>query len=525
MKKILTGLFLLFSLVGMAQYSPNASKIQYSNGVAFGTKSYVYYPDSCVVYWRYDSTLMGKYKGTPFVIGRAGSTGYFIRNQYGSTLTVDNGKIGISDTIFTGGTIIGSIAQIGGTSFGGAAPFLGVVASSTQPAIYVTHSGTGDLLKLTYIGTQKFKVDISGNTTGNSFIKSGGTSSQFLMADGSVSTSAILASDTSAMLSNYRRKTTLIENSDLRNSSLTVTAGSGMSGGGSVSLGGSVTLTNAGVTSITGTANQVNASASTGSITLSLPQSIGTSSNVTFANISGTWTGATIGVSKGGTGSTSYTTGSVPYYDGSVLNQDNSKFFYDGSNHKLGIGNAVPNSFTSYSQITVGSGTGNNGMTIYSGSTSSGLLEFAKGTSGSQQYNGYFQYNHNTDVLSFGVAANDRFTLSSTAAAFTTTVTTAGDIKAYAAKSSNYTLTGNDNYIKVTASATITLPTAVGRAGQIYSVCNMYSGNITINTTSSQTFVNYDGGAVTMNLPTTHTITFASDGANWMVISTYVGTI
>ena len=43
-------------------------------------------------------------------------------------------------------------------------------------------------------------------------------------------------------------------------------------------------LTNAGVTSITGTSNQVTASASTGSVTLSLPQSINTAASVQFGS-------------------------------------------------------------------------------------------------------------------------------------------------------------------------------------------------------------------------------------------------
>ena len=77
-----------------------------------------------------------------------------------------------------------------------------------------------------------------------------------------------------------------VANADLTNSSVTVTAGTGMSGGGAVSLGGSVTLTNAGVTSAVGTTNQVNVSAATGGVTFSLPQSIATNSNVTFNNLS-----------------------------------------------------------------------------------------------------------------------------------------------------------------------------------------------------------------------------------------------
>jgi hypothetical protein len=78
---------------------------------------------------------------------------------------------------------------------------------------------------------------------------------------------------------------TAIGNAYLANSSVTVTAGTGMSGGGAVSLGSSITLTNAGVTSIAGTSNQVTASTSTGAVTLSLPQNIHTSASPTFAGL------------------------------------------------------------------------------------------------------------------------------------------------------------------------------------------------------------------------------------------------
>lgn len=71
-----------------------------------------------------------------------------------------------------------------------------------------------------------------------------------------------------------------VPNAGLTNSSLTVTAGTGLSGGGSVSLGGSVTLANAGVTSaVAGTG--VNVSGATGAVTLTVDQSF-----------SPTWTGS-----------------------------------------------------------------------------------------------------------------------------------------------------------------------------------------------------------------------------------------
>jgi hypothetical protein len=72
-----------------------------------------------------------------------------------------------------------------------------------------------------------------------------------------------------------------IGNASLTNSSITVTAGTGMSGGGTPSLGGTVTLTNAGVTSnVAGTGVAV--SAGTGAVTISIGQAVGTSSNVQF---------------------------------------------------------------------------------------------------------------------------------------------------------------------------------------------------------------------------------------------------
>ena len=66
-------------------------------------------------------------------------------------------------------------------------------------------------------------------------------------------------------------------NNGLQNSSLTVTAGTGMSGGGVVALGSSVTLTNAGVTSLTA-GTGISLSASTGGVTITNTSSSGVTS-------------------------------------------------------------------------------------------------------------------------------------------------------------------------------------------------------------------------------------------------------
>ena len=70
-----------------------------------------------------------------------------------------------------------------------------------------------------------------------------------------------------------------VANTQLANSAITVTAGSGLGGGGAVSLGGNVTLNNAGVLSLTG-GGGITVNAGTGAITLG--------SNATSANIPGT---------------------------------------------------------------------------------------------------------------------------------------------------------------------------------------------------------------------------------------------
>jgi len=86
-----------------------------------------------------------------------------------------------------------------------------------------------------------------------------------------------------------------IANANLANSSITISAGSGLSGGGVVSLGSSVSLTNTGVLSLLGTANQVVLAGSSGNLTLSLPQNIAATSSPTFSTVTLTNVTSSIG--------------------------------------------------------------------------------------------------------------------------------------------------------------------------------------------------------------------------------------
>ena len=77
---------------------------------------------------------------------------------------------------------------------------------------------------------------------------------------------------------------------------------------------------------LTGTANQVTVTNGAGSISLSLPQDIATTSDVVFDSLE-----------------LSLTEGSVVFAGASgLLSEDNANFFWDDANDRLGIGTAAP---------------------------------------------------------------------------------------------------------------------------------------------------------------------------------------
>jgi hypothetical protein len=289
-----------------------------------------------------------------------------------------------------------------------------------------------------------------------------------------------------------------------------LTIGTGLSG---TSYNGSaaVTINNTGVTSLTGTANQVNVSASNGSVTLSLPSPInvdttgnagsvtnGVYTNGSYAdptwitslagskitgNISGSAGNVTgvVAVLNGGTGQTSYT-------DGQVL-----------------IGNSTGNTLTK-STLTAGTGISitNGAGSITINATNAGAVTSVTGTS---------------PVVSSGGATPDI----SLASGY-------GDTQnPYASKTANYFLAapngtaGVPTFRAVVAADIPTLnQNTTGQAGSVanaltagtgisYSVGTTYNGSaaITINNsgvtsltgTANQVTVSASTGGVTLSLP------------------------
>ena len=70
------------------------------------------------------------------------------------------------------------------------------------------------------------------------------------------------------------------------------------------------------------------------------------------------------------------------------------------------LNGATDISHSSADNLQVGTGSGSNGITIYSGSSNNGSFYFADGSSGNEAYRGFIEYSHSSDALNFGSGGN-----------------------------------------------------------------------------------------------------------------------
>jgi len=174
--------------------------------------------------------------GTPTTLVLTSATGLPLTSGVTGLLPIANGGTATSTPALVAGSNITITGTWPNQTIAAAAPGTGTVTSV---------SGTGTVNGLTLSGT----VTSSGNIT------LGGTLSG-------------------------------IANAALSNSSVTVSAGTGMSGGGAVSLGSSITLTNAGVTSVTA-GTGISVSASTGGVTITSTVASGSQAFIAFGSTGG----------------------------------------------------------------------------------------------------------------------------------------------------------------------------------------------------------------------------------------------
>ena len=169
----------------------------------------------------------------------------------------------------------------------------------------------------------------------------------------------------------------------------------------------------------------------------------------------------------------------------------------------VGMGNGVAFISSTLSVGSTGNGAAAFDVTANVNNRSAGIF---RGLAG--QTVDLIQARNNGNGIVFGVS-------------MTGNVSAANYTQALSTKTANYTLTASDSFIAAnatTAAFAVTLPTAVGIAGRVYTIKKIDStaNGVSINTTSSQTI----DGAATLSLSTQYAkVSVISDGANWLILS------
>lgn len=127
--------------------------------------------------------------------------------------------------------------------------------------------------------------------------------------------------------------------------------------------------------------------------------------------------------------------------------------------------------------------------------------------------NGQIQWNNSGSFAGF--TASGDATIDTATGIVTVNKMSGGATFNYVAKTANYTISATDYMVNCTANTfTLTLPTAVGRTGQVYVIKNSGTGVVTIATTSSQTI---DGLTSRVLAVQYESYTVMSNGANWII--------
>ena len=218
--------------------------------------------------------------GIDFAPATTGTTILFGNNAGGfNSVAIGTGVTfvgGVLSATGTGGTVtaVTGISPI--LSSGGITPAISIPVATTLVSGYLsstdwtTFNNKGTVSSV--VGTGSVNgITLTGTVTSSGSLTLGGTLGS--IANSQLTNSSITINGTATSLGGSATVTATATNA--------LTIGTGLSG---TSYNGStaVTIANAGVLSIAGTANQVIASASTGAVTLSLPQSINSGATPTF---------------------------------------------------------------------------------------------------------------------------------------------------------------------------------------------------------------------------------------------------
>jgi hypothetical protein len=172
----------------------------------------------------------------------------------------------------------------------------------------------------------------------------------------------------------------------------------------------------------------------------------------------------------------------------------------------LAVTNTLTLTGTDGSTLNIGAG-GTLGTAAYTATTA--YAAAPSGTTGS----GNLVYATSPTLVTPTLGAATATTLSAVNVTATGTLTGAGSKLGYAAKTATYTILRTDFCVNCTSGTfTVTLPTAVGFAGEIHVVKNSGAGTITLACTLSETI----DAVATKSIAAGTVRRVMSDGANWI---------
>jgi hypothetical protein len=323
------------------------------------------------------------------------------------------------------------LAAKGTFSSSGSSDTVGITHSSGSGiALNITKGGNGEGIYVNKSSGSGNAVTIVGTLNATTLVKNGGTSSQFLKADGSVDstsyqptlTNPVTGTGTSGIVAKFSGTSAITDSIIYDN-------------GSRVSIGANVT-----------TSDTLTSVSSTTSAYAVVAQASG-AANGFWSTILGTgeiFRGQTSGgsyfiINNGGN---AFLNGNLNVGDFAstsfrlnVVGTGNFTGALSGTSAtfsgNVGIGNNVADSINSASglgNLVVGNGgSSSQGITIYTNSSTYGGLNFADATSGGGAYAGYVKFDHTNDSMGFFIGNTQRFSIASTGAAtFSSSVTAFG---------------------------------------------------------------------------------------------------
>mgnify|MGYP007071571988 CR=1 FL=1 len=212
--------------------------------------------------------------------------------------TLNQNTTGSAATLTTARTIQTNLASTSSASFNGSAN----VTPGVTGTLPIANGGTGQTTQ-----TSAFDALSPATTKGDLIVHNGtndvrlpvGLDNYVLMADSTQASGIKWAAGGGGGMSDPGANGVVVRTALNTTTARSIAAGTGISVTNGDGVSGNPTIANSGVTSIAGTTSQITASASTGSVTLSLPSSINVDTTGSAGSVTGNATGSTFGFNSG----------------------------------------------------------------------------------------------------------------------------------------------------------------------------------------------------------------------------------